>query len=59
MTCIKLDVFRPAVVTCVGTEESEVVDRGYANSFIRSPTVGRFRVTSGMSKLHPTIKVYS
>jgi hypothetical protein len=51
--------FRPAVVTCVRTEESEIVDGGYASRFRRPPTVGQFRVTSGMSKFHPTIKIYS
>ena len=43
-------IYRPAVVTCVKTDESESVVLGYANSFRRPPTVGQFRVTSGQSK---------
>ena len=47
-----MHTFRPAVVTCVETEESENVNGNYASSFRRPPTVGRFRVTSGSSKFH-------
>ena len=42
-------MFRPAVVTCVKTDEAEDVDPEYANRFRRLPTVGQFRITSGTS----------
>ena len=34
----------------MGTEESEDVDSGYASRFRRPPTVGQFRITSGLCK---------
>ena len=39
----------------MGTDEAELVVPGYASSFRRPPTVGRFRVTSGQSECHPLI----
>jgi hypothetical protein len=41
----------------VETEESEIVDNGYANRFRRPPTVGRFRVTSGISKFQQRVAI--
>ena len=54
MINLAMHAFRRAVVECGGTEESEIVNGNYANSFRRPPTVGRFRVTSssGLSKFH-------
>ena len=52
MSMLAMHVFGRAIVACMGTEESEIVNDDYARSFRRPPTVGRFRVISGLSKFH-------